>query len=255
MQREAGEDHLEQIVSTHGDKLEALERSTHGLVKETGDIKTSVASLTAKLPNGWTAPPVIVAVVSAIVAFLSFSATVETLWYNATKVDKLANSITGKDGINASLALQAEKEARLDSALRLITAAVAPQLVHELDKALESSVAAAELQGPKDVSAVVRSFYDQVKILREAKTPASQTFFSNTASTLERVTSKYPSIGLAYPAIESLAAYHSDVLRPPNLAKIFAPGSNQAITTKDLANLPRDKDSSLKGFKVYRMNE
>jgi hypothetical protein len=248
-------DNLQRIVSKHGDKLGALEKSTSELLEETGDIKASVAGLTAKLPNGWKAPPVIVAVVSVIVAVLSLSATLVTLWYNATKVDKLAGLINGKDGIKDSLALQADREGRLESAIRLLTATVAPQLVHELDKALERSVAAAEQQGPKEVSAVVASFSDQVKILRDAKAPANQTFFSNSASTLERVASKYPSIGPdAHPAIESLAAYHSEVVHPSNLAKIFGPGAKQAITTDDLAKLPGDKDSFLKGFKVYMVS-
>jgi hypothetical protein len=248
----ANQANLQSTIAAQGMKVAALEKST-------GELRQDVEVLTTKLPHGWKAPQVVVAIVAALATF-------GTLAYNITKVDKLsdslngkvdklADSINGKDGIKASLGHQAEREGNLEEALRLLTAVVAPELVHELDKALERSVAAAEQQGPKGVSVAVANFSDQVKFLREAKTPASQTFFSNSASTLQRVASKYPSIGPdIHPAIESLAAYHSEVVRPSNLAKIFAPKSNQPITTDDLANLLRNKDSFLKGFKVYMVS-
>jgi hypothetical protein len=249
------DDNLRSTVAAQGGRVAALEERTRQIQEETSAINTNIAVLTAKLPNGWKAPQVIVAIVATVVAALSCFAALGTLTYNIRKVDKLTGLITGKGGINTSLALQAEREGRFESALRLLTAAVAPQLVHELDKALERSVATAELQGPKGVSAVVASFSDQVRILRDANAPASQSFFSNSASTLERVASKYASIGPdVHPAIELLAAYHSEVVRPSNLAIVFSPGSKRAITTEDLAKLPGEKDSFLKGFKVYMVS-
>jgi hypothetical protein len=223
----------EETTKVFDGRMGAIERNSAALFEKL----TSLSGLVHKSrsgPNPW-APLVITA--------LGVLGTLFTLAYNIKKVDKLNTSISGEHGLST-------REAKLETSLRLLTAVIAPQLVHEMDKALDESAKAASDGQIGTASAILGRIAEQANALRQAGIGADQSFFSNAASTLSTIAPG--DAQTTNPAWVALADYHSAVVHPKNLASIFAPGSNQAVTTDDLANLPRDHDSYVNGFKVFR---
>lgn len=237
------------------DQVRAIDRSVSRLNERVGTIERNVSTILENVkllqqaaakprsgPSPW--------ITGVVFPLLTLIATLWTLSYNSRKVDKLNGSINGVNGLTLRLGRLETRQGKLESSLRLLTATVAPHLQHEIDESLKDS-ARAVAQGNIDAAtADLNRVSTQAKALREAQVGAEQPFFSRAATTLMEISAKNPRIASA--AWESLAAYHSSVIQPGDLATIFAPGSAQAVSVKDLENLPRDRDSYFKGFRVYR---
>lgn len=240
---------VEVKVNGFDGKMDAIERNSATVLANMTAL-SAVIDKPRSGPSPWlpiiiAGAAAIIAGAAAIIAGAAAIGTFRTLAYNTNKVDKLNTSINGEHGLTA-------REVKLETGLRLLTAVVAPQLLHEIDKALDESAKAAQDGQIGTASVTLGRVADQANALRQAGIGADQTFFSNAASTLSTISSRDAQI--TNPAWVSLAAYHSAVIHPKNLATIFAPGSSRAVTTEDLVNLPRDHDSSINGFKVMRMN-
>jgi hypothetical protein len=236
---------VEQKVDKFSKELGFIDRNSTTAIETMEALRSDIATLRDRIDKPRSGPsPWVTIAISAIAAVATFC----TLGYNISKVDKLnskidgvARSIDGDRGLTA-------RQAKFEASLRLVTAAVAPQLIHELDKLLDESAKAALDGNFRAASITLAQVADKANTLRQAGVVADQAFFSNAASTLNTISSKDAQI--ADPAWFSLATYHSAVVHPPNLATIFAPESKKSITTEELTN-PKDHQSSLNGFGMY----
>jgi hypothetical protein len=227
---------VEEKVNLFDGRMDAIEHNSAAVLESITALR-AVVDKPRSGPNPWI--PIIITALSTLVTVLGLA-------YNWHKVDKLNTSINGEHGLTA-------REGKLETNLRLLAAAVAPQLLHEIDMSLSESAKAVQDGQVSAASVVLARVADQANVLRQTGIAADQTFFSNAASTLSTISSK--EFQITDPAWTSLAAYHSAVIHPGNLATIFAPGSKEVITTEELANLPEKHGSSIKGFAVYIMDQ
>jgi hypothetical protein len=154
-----------------------------------------------------------------------------------TRIDSTKTDISG-------LSTKIDK---LDAAVKTLTSQQSDQtqkLIHDL-------LATAQTSNPSIAGKATLMAASLTTTLRKEKHEVPSEFFGASIDALNTINSKAGSEVLA--AKLALADYRSAIYKPSNLAVIFAPGSKDGLSVKELENLPRDQDTTVKGFKVFRV--
>ena len=249
---------MDPATKTPNERLKYVEQALGRLARRMTKLESASVSSPAKntespaafLPSpksAWKTPPVIVGSLSVFATFCTLAYNIHKVDTLSGKTDDVARSINGPEGLTA-------REVRLEVGLRMVTQAAAPQLLHELDQTLSESAKAAQTGQLGAAAAILQQASERANVLRQQGVAAPQGFFLSAASTLSKIASKHPQ--LVQSVWVSLASYRSAVIRPGNLAVIFAPKSNRSLTSEDLTRLAGDGAATeINGFGIYRITQ